>query len=170
MLSFAQKSSVYADGGICLAYFYPGYSITYNYTILKHLGIGMGIQGYTFHTTIPNEFQFTPALYTQLRYKHFHKKRESYFFIDFGANYYAHSNKYWNDATNDYSISENNGTYIGLGCGRNLKPTLQGWQPYWVVKIISNFYRVNDYNITTAQQSIVGRGDATLVVSVGLKL
>src|SRR6476646_2777398 len=89
----AQKQNIYTDGAISLAYFDPGFSATYNYNPVKHLGIGLGAQAYVFHTAITNPRQFTPALFADMRFRIRPKHISQYFvLLDLGMDFYKHNN------------------------------------------------------------------------------
>ena len=57
--ALAQKNNFFADAGIALSRFLPGASITYDYNLVKPVGVGIGVQGYDFHATMTT-FQMIP--------------------------------------------------------------------------------------------------------------
>ena len=168
--SLAHKHVLYADAGNSMARFYPGASITYNYNIVKWVGIGVGIQAYDFHATISN-FEYVPAAFADLRVNICPRKKNQFFaFLDLGINFYKHnSSYYWRDGNTFYNVRSDNGNYGGLGVGYFRPITKRGWGPYGSLKIISNSYKAYPYSAVTDRQQAAGFGDATLVVAVGFK-
>jgi hypothetical protein len=166
----AQKHHIYTDGAISLAYFDPGFSATYNYHPIKHIGIGLGVQGYVFHPASTNPRQFTPAVFADLRFQIRPKKISQYFvLLDLGMDFYQHNNDLSVKGNYVYSVPSNNGVYFGLGIGYFLRLTYRGWGPYTTVKLINNIYKQNEFNITTNEQRSIGSSGGTLILSLGFR-
>ena len=170
LLASAQKQYLYTDGAISLAYFDPGFSATYNYNLVKHVGVGSGVQAYVFHTAITNHRQFTPAVFADFRFRIRPEKISQYFvLLDVGMNFYKHNNDTFRSGNRFYSVPKDNGVYVGLGLGYFLRLTHKGWGPYTTVKLINNLYKENEYNIITNEQKGITRGRGTLVLSLGFR-
>jgi hypothetical protein len=166
----AQKNNLYADAGICLAYLDPGASVTYNYNFNKHISIGAGLQEYTFHTTVTNLHQLTPAVFGEFRYNMRQRKKGRYFlFFDLGIDLYNQNNSYYRDGDFTYTVPNNNGVYAGSGIGYMHYTTRRHGGPYVSLKMVSNWYTSERYNQLTNEQQAGGSGDGTFVVSVGFK-
>jgi hypothetical protein len=165
----AQKDIFWADGGMSLARFLPGASMTYNYNVFRFLGLGAGVQLYDFHATMTN-FQPVPALFWDLRFNIRSRKKNQYFlFMDAGLDIYRHNTEYWKDGNSVYAVRNDNGSYSGLGIGYFRPKTERGWGHYVSLKMISNHYSTNAYNFVTGEKSVSGWSGATLVVSFGYK-
>lgn len=166
----AQKQYLYTDGGLSLAYFDPGFSATYNYNILRHLGIGAGAQAYVFHpaTTLPRHF--TPALFADLRLRIRPEKISQYFVLaDLGMDFYQHNNDVVRDRNFSYSVPKKNGFYFGLGIGYFLRLTYRGWGPYASVKLINNIYNKDEVNLSTGEPKTISSAGSTTVLSLGFR-
>jgi len=175
--ALAQKNNFFADAGISMARFLPGASFTYNYNPVKVLGIGLGIQGYDFHATMPS-FQMIPTIFGELRFNFRPEKDHNFFaFFDYGINLYQRSNDHWNDSNMVYTVKSDNGTYTGVGIA-------YGWRArrldkryfdendvrfYVSLKMISNSYNADAYDTVSHEKSTTEMGDATFVVSFGVK-
>ena len=167
--TFAQRNNLYVDAGISLARLYPGTSTTYNYNLARYLGLGIGFQAYDFHATMTN-FQLVPAVYGEVRFNIRSKKRDKFFsFLDLGVDFYKHNGDYWREGNFYYKVRDDNGSYLGLGFGYLRRPKKPGWEHYFSLKLISNSYKVDAYNLTSGAQSTQGLGRATLVASFGFK-
>jgi len=170
VLTSAQKSSFYADAGICLAYLDPGTSATYNYNCNKHIALGAGLQEYSFHTTLTNAHQLTSAVFGEMRYNMRRRKKGQYFsMLDMGIDFYRHNDSYYRDGEKTYTVPGNNGFYTGLAFGYVHYTTRRHGGPYCSLKMISNWYRSNSYDAATNEYGHGGSSDGTLVVSVGFR-
>jgi hypothetical protein len=166
----AQKQYLYTDGAISLAYFDPGFSATYNYNPVKHLGLGLGVQGYVFHPAITNPRQFTPAVFADVRFRIRPERISQYFaLLDVGMDFYKHNNDQDIKSNHVYTVPNDNGVYVGLGIGYFLRLTHRGWGPYTTVKLINNLYKQNDYNMVTNEQKSWTSGGGTIVLSLGFR-
>src|SRR6185437_9390914 len=152
LAALAQKNNIYVDAGISLARFYPGTSTTYNYNITRYLGVGAGFQAYDFHATVTN-FQLVPAAFGEVRFNIGSKKKNKFFaFLDIGANFYKHTNNSSRDGNTIYYVTDDNGTYTGLGFGYHFHSKKPVWAHYVSLKIISNSYKANEYNLISSQR------------------
>ena len=169
MVSLAQKDIFWADGGISLARFIPGASVTYNYKVLRHLGLGAGAQLYDFHATRVN-FQPVPALFWDVRANFIlRNKSELLWFFDAGINIYKDNGGYWSEGNNRYTLKDDNGSYTGIGLGYFHPQTARGWGHYVTLKLISNHYSAKVYNVVSGDEGTEIQSDATLVISFGYK-
>lgn len=166
----AQKHFLYADGGLSLAYFDPGFSATYNYNPVKFIGMGVGTQSYVFHPVITDPRYFTPAIYADVRFRIRPQKISQYFVImDLGIDFYKHNNDSVAEGGYLYSVPKDNGVYLGLAIGYFLRLTYRGWGPYATVKLLNNFYKRNELDLATnqpASQNVIG---GTLILSLGFR-
>ncbi len=166
----AQTHYLYADGGLSLAYFDPGFSATYNYNITRHIGIGAGAQLYAFHTTVTAPRQFTPALFADFRFRIRPRHISQYFILaDLGMDFYKHNNDYSRSGNYVYTAPNDNGVYFGLGIGYFHRYTRRGWGPYASLKMITDFHKETELHITTGDQKSQSVGRGTLVVSLGFR-
>jgi hypothetical protein len=167
--TFAQKNSLFADAGLSLDGIYPGCSITYNHNFTKRFSLGVGLQGYTF-TLTATAHQFLPAVFADVRYNFLQRKKGALFlFLDLGSNFYPKNDYQFYDGYDVYDIHGNAGFYTGLGLGYFRCVTKRGWGPYASLKVISNAYYANDYNIIARKDEPAGWLYATLAISVGFK-
>jgi len=170
LVASAQKNSLYADAGICLAYLDPGSSITYNYNASRHIGLGAGVQEYNFHVSATNIRQLTSAIYGELRLNMRQRKKGRYFlFLDFGEDFYTHNTSYYRDGDLRYTVPGNDGVYGGLGFGYMRYTTERHGGPYASLKLITNWCKTDEYNTATNEQRTEEWSDGTLVLSVGFK-
>src|ERR1039457_7057464 len=89
--ALAQKNNFFADAGIALSRFLPGASITYDYNLVKVVGVGIGVEGYDFHATMTT-FQMIPTIFGELRFNIRPEKGNNFFaFFDVGVNIYQHN-------------------------------------------------------------------------------
>ncbi|HEY1032856.1 MAG TPA: hypothetical protein VGD89_13860 [Flavipsychrobacter sp.] len=166
----AQKHHTYIDAGLSLAYFDPGFSVTYNYHPAKHLGVGIGTQGYVFHPASTNPRHFTPALFADVRLRIRPEKISQYFlFLDAGMNFYQHNNDSAYSGTYILTVPNDNGVYVGLGLGYFLRLTHRGWGAYASAKLINNIYKRNEYNTLTNEQNSINPAAGTLILSLGFR-
>ena len=166
----AQKHFIYTDRAISLAYFDPGFSATYNYQPIKHIGMGIGVQGYVFHPATTNPRHFTPAVFTDFRFRIRPEKISQYFaLLDVGMNFYKHNNDLARSGNYVYSVPNDNGVYVGLGLGYFLRLTHRGWGSYASVKLINNFYKRNEFNVITNEQRSTTPAGGTIVLSLGFR-
>jgi hypothetical protein len=165
-----QKHHLYADVGISHSRFYPGFSATYNYRPVRFIGLGVGIQGYAWYPTMTNPHQFVPGVIGDLRFNVRPGKSSQFFsFLNVGIDFYKHNNTTEPDSNLIYSVSRNNGTYGALGFGYFLRLTRRGGGLYTSVKIMTNFYKTDVYDITTKEQYTETHDRGTLVISYGFK-
>lgn len=170
MRAAAQKQYIYTDAAISLAYFDPGFSATYNYNPIKYIGMGVGVQGYVFHTATTSPRLFTPAAFADIRFRIRPEKISQYFvLLDIGMDFYKHSND--SEIAGNYIdyVPKNNGVYVGLGIGYFLRLTYGGWGVYTTAKLINNIYKRNEYDITTKEPSSINAAGGTLVLSLGFR-
>jgi len=168
--SSAQKSYLYADGGLSLAYFDPGFSATWNYNIIKYIGIGAGAQAYVFHPALTNPRQFTPAIFADIRFRIRPERISQYFILtDIGLDIYNHNDNYSRDGNYVYTVPKNNGVYFGLGIGYFLRLTYRGWGPYATMKIINNIYGKDQLDLNTGMHKTLTTGGGTIVLSLGFR-
>jgi hypothetical protein len=166
----AQKDVIYGDVGLCFAYLYPGASVTYNHNFIKYIGIGVGAQGYVFHTTRTTPHKFTPAVFADIRFNIRPKKQNQFFvYMDFGMDIYKHDPAYWREGNYIYNTTKDNGFYTGLGLGYFLRLTDRGAGPYCSVKMISNGYSAEGLTLATNQKTTEHFADGTFVLSFGFK-
>ncbi len=166
----AQKHVLYADVGVSLSRFSPGLSATYNYKFARFMGIGIGVQGYPFYPTMTSPHQFVPAIFGDLRFTIRPRKMGQLFaFLDIGIDFYKHSDNYSRDGNIAYTVDKDNGTYTGLGCGYFRRLTKRGGGPYGSLKIISNGYKANAYNVVSHEQRTESWSRGSAAVSVGFR-
>ncbi len=166
----AQKNTLYADAGICLAYLDPGSSLTYNYNFNKHIALGAGVQEYTFHTTLTNIHQLTSAAFAEFRFTMRQRKKGRYFlFLNLGEDFYQQNNSRYHDGYTSYNVPGNNGFYTGLGYGYMRYSTKRLGGPYITLKLIQNYYISDTYNELTYEQGTRSLSDGTLVISFGFR-
>ncbi len=166
----AQKHNLFADLGTSFDGPGPGGSLTYNYKLLKRFGLGIGVQGYSFSPSVNNADEFTPAMFGDIRLNSAQRKKHFFFyFLDLGINFYAHKDVYKRSNNIIYNVPNDNGFYTGLGIGYFRRVTKGGWGPYASLKIISNSYKVNEFNLVSREQHYAVWDDATLALSVGFK-
>lgn len=170
LFASAQKHHIYTDAAISLAYFDPGFSATYNYHPVKHLGLGIGTQAYVFHPAITNHRHFTPAAFADIRLRIRPEKISQYFlFLDLGMNFYKHNNNIHVEGNYIYSVPNDNGVYLGFGLGYFLRLTHRGWGAYATAKAINNIYKRNQYNMVTNEQSSINPAGGTIILSLGFR-
>lgn len=170
LVASAQGFNLYADAGICLSYLDPGSSVTYNYNFNKHLSLGAGVQEYTFHTTLTNVHQLTSAVFGEFRCNMKQRKKGQYFsFLDLGINCYRNNNSEYHNGDYIYTVPGNNGFYAGLGYGYMHYTTKQKGGPYVSLKMITNWYKSDRYDLYSGVRDTGHSSDGTLVVSAGFK-
>lgn len=169
LFASAQRHNLFADAGISFQGPSPGFSITYNYKLLKRLGVGIGVQGYSFSATTTDVRDFTPALYGDMRFNFRHRKKGMYFlFLDLGIDFYRRPATR-STATIIETVAHDNGTYFGLGYGYMRRITKRGGGPYGSLKLISNTYKVDDYNTASKKTHSSVLLSGTLALSVGFR-
>lgn len=162
----AQKNNTFADAGFSLDDNIPGASVTYNRKLIKYFGVGVGGQAYKYSRTWPSgsvDKTFTPALFADLRGYLPIKKSLLFLMCDFGVDFYK---------SEDVAYAEkghNNGFYTGLGLGYCYEITKRRSGPYMSVKIVSDAFKNQQYNIVTKEVHDVTNVNATSVISVGYK-
>jgi hypothetical protein len=165
----AQKDVFWGDGGMSLARGLPGASMTYNYNVIRFLGLGAGAQIYDFHATMTN-FQPIPTIFWDLRFNIRSRKKSQYFvFLDAGLNIYKRNTDTWADGDNIDYVRYDNGSYTGLGIGYFQRQTNRGWGRYVTLKMISNSYHAYAFNKVSGESSDERWGDDTIVISFGFK-
>jgi len=170
LVASAQGYNLYADAGICLSYLDPGSSVTYNYNFNKHLSLGAGVQEYTFHTTLTNVHQLTPAIFGEFRYNMKQRIKGRYFsFLDLGMNFYKSNTSDYHSGDYIYTVPGNNGFYAGLGYGYMHYTTKRKGGPYLTLKMITNWYKSDRYDLYSGVRDTGHSSDGTLVVSAGFK-
>lgn len=165
--SFAQKHRVFADVG-----WSPGFSVTYNYTPIKHLGVGVGVQAYEYSPTLINTSMFVPAVYADLHLNIRPQKNNQLFLHwDIGMNFYKQKGQYrGGDPRIVYNTPKDNGVCTGGGFGYMRRMTKRGGGPYASLKLVMNLTKVEGYNVATRQTQIKQlNGDGPLVLSLGFK-
>jgi len=166
----AQKNYLYTDGGLSLAYFNPGFSATWNYNLIKYIGIGAGAQAYVFHPAITNPRQFTPAFFADIRFRIRPGHISQYFILtDLGLDIYNHNDNYSRSGNYVYTVPKNNGVYFGLGLGYFLRLTERGWGTYATMKIINNIYSDDQLDLNTGDHKKLTSTGGTLVLSLGFR-
>jgi hypothetical protein len=162
----AQKHRAFADVGYA-----PGFSATYNYSLVKYVGAGIGVQGYDCKLNIGSTSSFYSAVFADIRFNIRPQKRgQAFAFIDLGANFYQRSNYTYTDRTGLYRASGSSGLYTGWGVAYLRRITKRGSGIYLSYKIISNIYnadRLNPYTLQPIEK--VTSFDATGILSVGFK-
>lgn len=162
----AQTHNIFAD----VSPFAAGLSATYNYKATKHFGGGAGFQSYNYSPTLPVRHRFTPALFADLRlYMRPGKKNQFFSFLDLGINFYSADGMSFRSGTIIYKNTEGNGFYAGLGFGYFRRITRRGGGPYASLKIISNTYRPEGFDLATHEQFKGGWLSGTLCLSVGFR-
>ncbi len=168
--TLAQKHNVFADGALSLAYLDPGFSVTYNYNLIKYIGVGVGTQGYVFHPAKTSFRKFTPAVFADFRFRIRPEKiSQYYFFTDLGVDFYKHSNEIYREGYYEYTVPKDNGIYLGLGTGYFLRLTNNGWGAYFTIKLINNIYQLDRYNLRTREQQSKNVAGGTAVISLGFR-
>jgi len=160
-----QRSNLYADIGTA-----PGLSLTYNYKVLKHLGLGIGAQGYYFTPTISNNREFVPAVFGDLHLNFLMRKKHFfYYFLDLGINFYKANDDHSNyNALFDY-VTQDNGFYEGVGLGYFRCVTKRGGGWYMSLKSILNLYKLNEYDFAAQQYSVGEHVRGTVAICAGFK-
>ena len=164
------KHMVYADIGITGARILPGISATYNYNFVPWLGLGIGAHAYDFFPTIAHGHQYVPAVYGDVHFIIRPKKRGQVLaFLDIGHDFYKKSDRYVRYEDEIYYVPLKNGTYTGLGLGylRTLKK--RGWGLYTTLKIISNGYPVNKFDIIKQEKYVSRYARGNMALSFGIR-
>lgn len=163
---FAQKHSIYADAG-----YRPSISATYNYKLTQHLGVGIGIQAYSFTPTPNLSSIFMPSIFANLRVKMLTTKKNQLFtFLDFGINFYKQDKSYRRDSTTISHYPHNNGFNWGIGLGYFRLMTKRGGGPYLSLKLISNWYTLRGYSIVSERDEIgLLNIEARPIIALGFK-
>lgn len=170
LITSAQKQNLYTDAGLSLAYMSPGLSATYDYNVSKHIGLGAGLQGYGFYSTFSTAKQFTPALFADFRFRIRPGHVSEYFILaDLGMDFYKHNDDYRRSGENVYTVVKDNGVYFGLGLGYFHRTTARGWGWYTTLKLINNFYKVDELNTNTGAQRSLTLIEGTAVISAGFR-
>jgi hypothetical protein len=161
-----EQHRLYADVG-----YVPGFSATYNYTLVKHVSAGIGVQGYDFYPSLSYYSRFTPAVFADIRFNiRPEKKGQAFVFMDFGMNFYKRSNKYYRYNNSIERDRKNNGFYAGLGVAYMRRMTKRGGGPYVSLKMISNWHNSDKLDPYTLQPvAKLLSLDATAVFSIGFK-
>lgn len=166
----AQKHDVYADVGICGVRINLGVSATYNYKVLRWLGLGAGAHVYDFFPTVTHEHRYIPAVYGDIRFNIRPEKKNQFFaFLDIGVDFYKKSDFYIRSGDYIYYVPLRNGNYTGLGIGYARTVTQRGGGIYTTLKIIDNGYSANTYNIVTGEKSTGNFDRGTIVLSFGFR-
>ena len=168
--TLAQKHNLLADVATPLGGAFPGFSVTYNYNPAKWFSVGAGLQGYRFYPTSVNARKFVPAAYADIRFNIRAEKRNSFFsFMELGIDLYTLDENYYRNSTSISHVG-NNGFYSGLGFGYLHHATKRGGGPYASLKMILNWYTLNDYSVVSEEQDIeLLSAHGTLALSVGFK-
>lgn len=175
MASFAataQKHTCYADLGLVFNGPNPGMSATYNYKLAKHLGAGIGIQGYSFSPNEVDAQRFIPAVYADVRLNiRPGKKNQFASFFDIGMNFFQSNQQYYRTGPYDvFRNKHNNGMYLGLGIAYLRRISPRGSGPYLSLKMISNSYTTNRYDPVNLQQmSVWYNMSANFAASLGFR-
>ncbi len=169
----AQKNSLFADIGMSGGVEKPGVSATYNRQLAKHFGAGIGGQVYTYSvnnvTGFNNANQTTRSLFGDLRgYLPINK---SLFFLmtDLGMDFYKGSDIYIGPTGISSTVVHHNGFYTGFGIGYCYRMIKRGMGPYISVKIVSDTYKVPQYNPVSMAEDNTTNVNATSVISIGFK-
>ena len=161
----AQKNNLFADVGIA-----PGLSVTYNYKFAKHIGLGIGLQGYNFIPTITNRNEFVPAVFADVRLNSRQRKKHFFFyFLDLGIDFYKSNDNYPRTSNIYDNVPKNNGFYTGLGSGYFRRMTKRGGGLYASLKIIGNIFNDHEYNIVAQNYRTSTMFYGTGVISIGFK-
>jgi hypothetical protein len=148
--TIASKHNLFVDLGVP----FPLFSATYNYKMVKWLGVGGGAQGYKIYRPGTNSKRTTLALFADIRFNMRPEKNNQFFsFLDLGINLYKQDPKYFRDSTTVYNIPHNNGFYSGLGFGYFRRMTERGGGPYASLKLMGNWYTIYGYNIVSEDQN-----------------
>ncbi len=175
ILTSAQKHNLYTDAGISLYEISPGFSATYNYNVIRSIGLGIGVQGYRFSPTLVDSRDyrrpFIPAVFADMRFTVCSKEKNQFFsFLDCGMDFYKHDNKATITANSLYSTPNDNGVYIGLGLGYFHRMIKRGGGLYASFKIISNWYSGHAVDLLTNEEYGDSAGAGNYVLSIGFKL
>jgi len=161
-----EQHRLYADVG-----YVPGFSVTYNYNLVKHVSAGIGIQGYDFYSTMGTYSRFTPAVFADIRFNiRPEKKGQAFVFMDFGMDFYKRTNKFYRTSYGIRRVTGNNGFYVGLGVAYMRRITKRGGGLYVSYKIITNWYNTDRLDELTLQPVAKSQDiNATGVLSIGFK-
>jgi len=168
---FGQQHNFYADAGLVFSgQGGPVFSATYNYRPVKHIGLGLGVQGCKFRPTYTTDIVFMPTVFGEFRVNIRPEKKNQFFtFIDFGMNFYKHSDLLYSNSEGIYEYKGDNGFYFGLGLGYFRPITERGWGPYASIRIISNAFYGNAYYVSRPNDHTSGYLWGDLAFSVGFK-
>ena len=171
LCALAQKHSIYADVGITNVRLLPGGSVTYNYKLAGFLGAGAGFQVHNFFPTIADEHKYVPALYADLRFTAWAKRKNSFVsFLDFGWDMYKNDSEYYRDSISVGFVPYNNGFYNSLGLGYFHKVTKNGGGAYVTLKLMLNWYNYREYSILAEEydRSLLATS-GSIALSIGYK-
>jgi hypothetical protein len=162
---FAQKNIFFADIGLPLDTHIPGVCVTYNRKLIRHFGVGIGIQEYYFEESRgrnDNVNILMPAVFADLR-GYFGRRKGLFMLIaDFGADFY-HADPYGTVS------GHTNGIYTGLGFGYSYRLNKRGVGPYVTLKFTSDTHSEKQYIPGTADQTNGTYMDGTVVAAIGCK-
>ncbi len=165
VLASAQRSNLYADIGIP-----ADISLTYNYKILKHLGLGVGAQVCHFEPTLTNYGESVPAIFGDLRlYFLMRKKHFFFYFLDLGINFYKANDDPGNYNALFVHVTQDNGFYAGGGYGYFHVVTKRGGGWYVSLKSVVNSYKYILYNTYLQDYTTGRRAGAGIALSGGFK-
>jgi hypothetical protein len=168
----AQKHFIYGDiGTATFSNFRPGFSITHNYRLIKHIGVGIGVQGYSYSPISVNRIKFTPAVFADIRFHIRPAKTNQFFaFLDVGANYHGMKGSYYTrDRTQLHTVKSNISTCTGIGIGYLRQINKRGSGIYASIKITMNVYTTSGYDFVAKRDIKYLNGDGTLPFSIGYK-
>jgi hypothetical protein len=165
-----QRHNLYIDAATPLSYGCPGGSLTYYYKNTHYLGIGLGVQGYSFRNEDYNLGQFVPAVFGDFRLVCRPLKKNQFFFaLDLGANFYKHGGSL-HSHNRSYKLLSDYGFYWGHEFGYFRRMTKHGGGPYVMLKMITNSYKLQEYNPNTGQLGReTGSFDSITSLSFGFK-
>ncbi|MBS1773791.1 MAG: hypothetical protein JST82_13105 [Bacteroidetes bacterium] len=162
----AQEHRAYADVG-----YVPGFSATYNYSLAKYVGLGVGVQGYRLSPGMSSFSRLVPAIFADIRFNiRPEKKGQAFAFMDFGMNFYKHSNKFYYTKSGILRDKNDNSFYAGFGLGYLRSITERGGGPYLSVKIVTDWFSTDVLNpVTLLPESALYHIYGDLVFSLGFK-
>lgn len=162
----AQQHSVYTELGIPL-----GLSATYNYSLTKNLGAGVGVQAQSFYLPFSNNARLIPGIFADLHLTAWATKKNRFIsYLNLGMNLHRQDKSYQRDSTSVYNIPHNNGFYTGLGLGYFRRVTKRGGGAYIALKLVLNWHNFKEYSIVADSKDrslIIASG--TPVLAIGFK-
>lgn len=167
----SRKHQLFADIGISGSQFHPGLSATYNYKVFKFMGVGAGAHVHHFFPTITHPAQYVPAIYGDVRFTIFpRKKNQLFLYIDAGINFYSSS--YYTVIEDNilYTDNSTSGSYSGIGIGFYHQFFKKDRGIYWTLTTISNSYSSDAIDLNTGEKYKAQSGRGTILLSCGIRL